>query len=206
MLAQAKGEQHKSCTRAFIRRCFSPTISLFGQKAKVFPALIKILLEHTTCLSLCSGIKLSILTTLKPVVHKLFIIIVENYVPNHFIACSVQFTCVPFFFSFLWGLRLGVSSVASTPCQYPCLPALRDTLAKTYTQHRAAGRRQLCSLKGKVNSCACDSWSSHDIPSPNIRDGFGHNGESAERVHSQPQTKRQDLARNQAKLGIFFFS
>lgn len=55
------------------------------------------------------------------------------------------------------------------------------TLAHTYTQHRAARQRQLCSLKGKVNSCACDSWSSHDIPSPNIRNGFGHNGVSAER-------------------------
>lgn len=180
-------------------------ISLFGQKKKRFsPALIKILLEHTTCLSFHSSIKLSILTTVKPVVHKLFIIIVENYVPNHFIACSVQFTCVLFFFLVVC-LHPGVSCVASTPCQYPCLPALRDTLAKTYTQHRAAGRRQLCSLKGKVNSCACDSWSSHDIPPPNIRDSFGHNFESAERVHSQPQTKRQDLARNQAKLRFFFF-
>lgn len=33
----------------------------------------------------------------------------------------------------------------------------------------AAGRRQLCSLKGKANSCACDSCSSRDILSPNIR-------------------------------------
>lgn len=68
------------------------------------------------------------------------------------------------------------------------------TLAHTYTRHQAAGRRQLCSLKGKVNSCACDSWSSHDIPSPNIRDGLGRDGESAERGPFTTWTRRRGFS------------
>ena len=79
------------------------------------------------------------------------------------LACGFQFSCVQLFIF----LHLGISC-ACAPCQYPCMLALGHTLAHTYTQHQAAGQRQLCSLKGKVNSCACDSWSSHDIPSPNI--------------------------------------
>lgn len=57
------------------------------------------------------------------------------------------------------------------------------------------GPRQPCSLKRKVNSCACDSWSSHDIPSPNIRDGFGHNGVSAERGPFTTWTRCQGFRR-----------
>ncbi|CAB1430341.1 unnamed protein product [Pleuronectes platessa] len=41
-----------------------------------------------------------------------------------------------------------------------------DTLPPPYVHasHQAVGRRQLGSLEGKANSCAGDSWSSHDIP------------------------------------------
>lgn len=51
-------------------------------------------------------------------------------------------------------------------------------LGHARTHHHAGGRTQLCSLKGKVNSCARDSWSSHDIPSPNIS-RCGRQGASA---------------------------
>jgi len=105
------------------------------------------------------------------------------------LACGFQFSCVQLFIF----LHLGISC-ACAPCQYPCMLALGHTLAHTYTQHQAAGQRQLCSLKGKVNSCACDSWSSHDIPSPNIGDSFGHNGESAERGPFTAWTRRQSFS------------
>uniref|UniRef100_A0A3P8V4T9 Secreted protein n=1 Tax=Cynoglossus semilaevis TaxID=244447 RepID=A0A3P8V4T9_CYNSE len=72
-----------------------------------------------------------------------------------------------------------------TPCLYAALLMhlvstaaivhLDTLLSITCAHHQAAGQRQLCSLKGKVNSCAGDSWSAHDILSPNIRDGLGRN-------------------------------
>lgn len=89
-------------------------------------------------------------------------------------------------------MYLEISCAASAPCQYPCMLALGHTLACTYTRHQAAGQRQLCSLKGKVNSYACDSWSSHDIPSPNIRDGLGRSGVSAKRGAFTTWTRRRD--------------
>lgn len=58
-------------------------------------------------------------------------------------------------------------------------PARAWTRTHARTHHQAGGRTQLCSLKGKVNSCARDSWSSHDIPSPNISHGCGRQGASA---------------------------
>lgn len=112
------------------------------------------------------------------------------------LACGCRFTCVqlPFLFFFFLSLYLGISCVASAPCQCPCMLALGHTLAHTCTRHQAAGRRQLCSLKGKVNSCAGDSWSSHDIPSPNIRDGLGRNGVSAERGPFTTWTRRRGFS------------
>lgn len=84
--------------------------------------------------------------------------------------------------------------------------ALGHTIAHTRTRLQAAGRRQLCSLKGKVNSCAGDSWSSHDIPSPNIRDGLGRNGASAVRGPFATCTRRRgfSLRPGSSNRALFF--
>lgn len=118
------------------------------------------------------------------------------------LAGGSQFTCVPL----LILLCPGISCVASAPCQYPCWLVLGHTHA--HTRHQAAGWRQLCSLKGKVNSCARDSWSSHDIPSPNISDGFGRNGASAREgpIYNLDEAPRLQPETTLDQELLFFFS
>lgn len=71
------------------------------------------------------------------------------------------------------------SYLAACACLHCCVlerePLFASAPRRVRASHAhsgAAGRRQLCLLKGKANSCACDSWSCRDIPSPNIRNGL----------------------------------
>lgn len=68
--------------------------------------------------------------------------------------------------------------------------ALLASVRASRPRSSAAGRRR-CSLKGKANSCASDSWSSRDIPSPNIRMRFGPRG-----AHLKPGRKAHTRARH----------
>jgi len=187
----AKGGEHQSSTSAYTSAALCPQVHLKASLEKKQRA------QYSSTLSSTVNTRPSLQRVVRSqwVTH-------SSCRWHSFLASGSRFTCEELFVRSC----LGMSCVASAPCQYPRVLALGHTLAHTHThththtRHQPAGRRQLCSLKGKENSCACDSWSSHDIPSPNIRDGFGRNGESAregsiynldekERPRLQPATR-----------------
>lgn len=179
MLARGKRETHQLCLSAFISITFSsgPLEALLDKKQR---HSINSRVQWTCFYHVvpwaswkkCPSDRSDILR------RKILLLDVrETCSDTALLTCFCQFTFTQLFMF----PCLEISCVASAPCQYPCKLVLGHTLTHTCTRHQAAGRRQLCSLKRKVNSCVGDSWSSHDIPSPNIRDGLGRSGASAER-------------------------
>lgn len=162
MLAQAKGEEHQSWSSGCISSTFSSgPHGPLRTKPRLQPNTFQ---QHSTCLSLQKIMSCTIpvksLDNLK--------------VQPCSLCCRLPV--------YLCTIAYIVVSRNKQCCQCTLsVSVLACAWTHSHTCHQAAGRRQRCSLKGKVNSCACDSWSSHDIPSPNIRDGSGRTGVSAER-------------------------